>query len=133
MLTSRRPAIQPAIDRACLPPSQYRQSLSSIRSTLICLFRFPQHTLNPHFSISRGYTAHPARRPSPQNRARILTSISFFQNPAHTAPLESNLTLSVAQRFIQALLPILLVHLTDRDLAALPNCLHNPLPCTEHS
>src|SRR5258706_630769 len=50
-----------------------------------------------------------ARRP--QKRAQIPTSNPLFQNPAHTAPLGSNRTLSVVQGFIQALLPILLLHL----------------------
>src|SRR5258706_7967125 len=108
-----------------------RQSLfpQSAPLSLACSF-----SPTPHFSDAD--TTHPTQRPSPP---QIPTSNPLFQNPAHTAPLGSNRTLSVVQVFIQALLPILLVHLTDRDrgLAALPNCLHNPLPCalavTSHS
>ena len=44
--------------------------------------------------------------------------------------MESNCTLYITQGFIQALLPTLHVHLTGCDLAAPPNWLYNPLPCT---
>ena len=46
--------------------------------------------------------------------------------------MESIRILSISQRFIQVLLPTLLVHLRPQfgcSLAALPNFLHNPLLC----
>src|SRR5258706_1437253 len=74
----------------------------------------------------------PTRRPSPRKR-QIPTSNSLLQNPAHTAPLESNRALSVAQ----GIHPGPSAHpLTNRDLAALPNSsttpfpVHSPLPTT---
>src|SRR5258706_81392 len=54
----------------------------------------------------------PSARPPPETRSNPDLKFAL-PNPAHTAPLESNRTLSVAQGFFRALLPILLVHFTS--------------------
>ena len=75
-------------------------------------------------------TAQPTRCLScpPQKTLKTQPQI----RPIHTAPLESNRTLFLTQRYIDALLSILLVHHTCacHRFAVLPNCLHNP--CAVH-
>ena len=102
---------------ACLPPSQsisgqtkpFDLSVSAPR-TLACLSHFRNGYLIPEDADTT--TQHAACPPNP--------ALKSSQSPAHTAPLASNRTLSVAQGFIQAVLPILLVHLTGCDIKPPP-------------
>ena len=104
--------------------------LSSIRSTLTR----SQHTLNPHFSTSSRctdiVTTRPARRLSPQKSAHIPTrpqirsskteSIRHPWSPYVPSPLRRDSSGSS---------PYPPFSPQTACVAALPNCLHNPLLC----